>query len=112
MNVFHYETSSGKDVILEYINSLDVTEQVDAFTVLENMEKGEFDKIFFKKWTKKIYEAYFKKHNRLFFIIHHKENIYILHACRKQKNKTEKTDSNLVKKRAKELGKQLGENFI
>ena len=49
MNVFHYETSSGKDVILEYINSLNVTEQVDAFTVLENMEKGEFDKIFFKK---------------------------------------------------------------
>lgn len=36
----------------------------------------------------------------------------LLHACRKQKNKTEKTDKKLVQKRASELGKQLGKTFI
>lgn len=41
-----------------------------------------------------------------------KENIYLLHACRKQKNKTEKTDQKLVRKRASELGEQLGKTFI
>ena len=40
------------------------------------------------------------------------ENIYLLHACQKQKNRTEKKDKNIVIKRAKELGKQLGKVFI
>ena len=35
-------------------------------------------------------------------------NIYLLHACRKQKNQTEKKDKKIVIKRAKELGKALG----
>lgn len=38
--------------------------------------------------------------------------IYLLHACRKQKNQTEKTDKKIVVKRAKELGKILGKDFI
>ena len=76
------------------------------------MEKGEFDKIKFKRWEKKVYEVYFQKHNRIFYITVDKENIYLLHACRKQKNKTEKTDKKLVRKRASELGKQLGKTFI
>lgn len=41
-----------------------------------------------------------------------KENIYLLHSCRKQKNKTEKKDANIVRKRAKELGNMLGRKFI
>ena len=36
----------------------------------------------------------------------------LLHACRKQKNRTEKNDKNIVIKRAKELGKELGKDFI
>lgn len=38
--------------------------------------------------------------------------MYLLHACRKQKNQTEKTDKKIVIKRAKELGKMLGKTFI
>ena len=38
--------------------------------------------------------------------------MYLLHACRKQKNRTEKNDKNIVIKRAKELGKELGKDFI
>lgn len=72
------------------------------------MENGEFDKIRFKRWEKKVYEVYFQKDNRIFYIVVDKENIYLLHSCRKQKNKTEKTDVKIVRKRAKELGKQLG----
>ena len=40
------------------------------------------------------------------------ENIYLLYACRKQKNQTEKTNKKIVIKRAKELGRLLGKIFI
>ena len=69
MNVHSYKNSSGKDLILEYIDTLEEEERVDAFSVLELLEQGEFDKIFYKKWEKKIYEVYFRKHNRKNFNI-------------------------------------------
>lgn len=90
MNVHSYTSSSGRDLIMDYINSLTEDEQVDAFSVLECIENGEFEKILFKRWQKKIYEVYFRKHNRIFYVTVDEQNIYLLHACRKQKNQTEK----------------------
>lgn len=107
-----YFSNSGKNLIYEYIDSLPINERVDGYSVLSHMEDGEFDKIFFKPWEKKVYEVYFQKHNRIFYIVHDAENIYLLHACRKQKNKTEKRDANIVRKRAKELSQILGKKFI
>lgn len=72
----------------------------------------EFDKIVFKQWERKVYEVYFRKHNRIFYVAADEQNLYLLHACRKQKNQTEKTDKKIVIKRAKELGKMLGKTFI
>ena len=48
MKVHSYCTNSGKDLILEYIDSLSDEERIDAFSVLECMEKAEFEKIFYK----------------------------------------------------------------
>ena len=112
MNIHTYQSSSGRDLIREYIDTLTESEQIDALSVLKCMEKNEFNKIQFKKWHKRVYEVYFQKHNRLFYIVADGSNLYLLHACRKQKNKTEKKDKNIVIKRAKELGKALGKNFI
>lgn len=112
MNIHTYQSTSGRDCIREYIDSLTEPEQVDALSVLESMEKGEFDKIQFKQWQKKVYEVYFRKHNRIFYVVADSTNIYLLHACQKQKNRTEKKDKNIVIKRARELGKQLGKAFV
>lgn len=112
MVLHDYMSSSGKNLILDYIENLTEDEKTDAYSVRESLEKGEFDRILFKRWEKKVYEVYFKKHNRIFYIVADKENIYLLHACRKQKNKTEKKDQKIVKKRAAELGKFLGKSFI
>lgn len=112
MNVHSYTSSSGRDLIMDYINSLTEDEQVDAFSVLECMENGEFEKILFKRWQKKIYEVYFRKHNRIFYVTVDEQNIYLLYACRKQKNQTEKKDKKIIIKRAKELGKILGKKII
>ena len=112
MILHSYYSSSGRDLIVDYIKSLPDEERADGLSVMEYMENGEFDKIRFKRWEKKVYEVYFQKHNRIFYITVDHENIYLLHACRKQKNKTEKTDKNIVRKRASELGKALGKIFI
>lgn len=112
MQIHTYRSKSGRDLISEYINSLTETEQVDAFSVLHCMENGEFDKIQFKQWQKKVYEVYFQKHNRIFYVAADEDNIYLLHACKKQKNRTELKDKNIVIKRAKELGKELGKKVV
>lgn len=112
MVLHKYLSDSDRDLIMEYIDSLPEEERIDGLSVLECMEKGEFDKIFFKRWDKKVYEVYFRKHNRIFYITVDGNSIYLLHACRKQKNQTEKKDKRIVIKRAKELGKALGKVFI
>lgn len=112
MILHNYESNSGRDLIFDYIDSLTKKEQVDAITVLERLKNEEMDKIKFKHWEKKIYEVYFYKDNRIFYIVTDGNNMYLLHACRKQKNQTEKKDTKIVKARAKELGKILGKTFI
>ena len=97
MILHNYLSNSGRDLIYEYINSLPEAEKIDGYTVLQHMEKGEFDKVLFKRWEKKVYEVYFQKNNRVFYITVDKENIYLLHSCRKQKNKTE-TGSQIQRK--------------
>lgn len=77
MILHNYLSNSGRDLIYEYINSLPEAEKIDGYTVLQHMEKGEFDKILFKRWEKKVYEVYFQKNNRVFYITVDKANIYI-----------------------------------
>ena len=112
MTVHHYKTSGGKDLILDYIMGLSKAEIVDGLSVLENFEKDELEKLNIKPWQGKVWEAYFYKHNRIFYVIVDGQNVYMLHACKKQKNKTEKQDSAIILKRAKELGHQLAKKFV
>ena len=81
-------------------------------TIMELMEEGRLDELKVSHWSDKIYEVYFYKYNRIFYVISDEENMYLLHACRKQKNKTEKKDCKIVISRAKELGSQLGKKFV
>ncbi|MBD5481696.1 MAG: hypothetical protein HDR15_04065 [Lachnospiraceae bacterium] len=112
MVLHHYQSSSGKDLILEYVKSLPDDEKTDGFSVLQCLQNEEMDKIRFKRWEKKVYEVYFYKDNRIFYVVADGKSMYLLHACRKQKNQTEKKDKKIVIKRAKEIGKLLGKTFI
>lgn len=112
MILHNYKSSSGKDVIFEYIDGLTEDERVDALSVIECLKQDRMEEIKFKRWEKKVYEVYFYKYNRIFYVVADEENMYLLHACRKQKNQTEKMDKKIIVKRAKELGKILGKSFI
>lgn len=112
MKIHSYVSSGGKDLIMDYIMNLTEDEKVDGLSVLEDMENGKTDCLIMKHWDGKIWEVYFRKHNRIFYVTVEGTDIYLLHACRKQKNKTEKKDKNIVIKRAKELGNLLKKTFI
>lgn len=62
-----YYSSSGRDLIMDYIDSLTVEEQVDAFSVLENLEKGEFEKYFLNGGIKR-FTKYILKNIIVFFM--------------------------------------------
>jgi len=112
MKLHHYETAGGKDLILDYIDKLNKDEQTDGLSVLQKLKNNNFKELTIKTWQGKISEVYFYKHNRIFYVVADGENMYLLHACRKQKNKTEQKDSEIGIKRAKNIGKMLSTNFI
>lgn len=112
MKILSYKSASGRDIIMDYINSLQPEETADALSVLQCMGNNEFDKIYYKPWRGKVYEVYFRKSKRIFYITVEAHTIYIIHACQKQKGKTEKKDADIVIKRAKEIGKIYNKKFI
>jgi phage-related protein len=46
------------------------------------------------------------------YVVADKDNIYLVHACKKQKLKAEKFELAKAKKRIKALEKELGKKFI
>lgn len=112
MTIHKVKTAGGKDLILEYIDSLSKDESVDGYSTLEMLEQERFDELIIKHWQGKIQEVYFYKHNRIFYVVVDGQDMYLLHACRKQKNKTEKQDNEIIIKRAKALGEILHKKFV
>ena len=43
MNINYYTNNSGKNLILDYINSLSKEEQIDALSVIQCMEEEKFE---------------------------------------------------------------------
>ena len=64
MKVHSYFSETGRDLIMEYIDSLTEDERIDALSVLECIEKDEFEEIFFKRWEKKIFIYCMRVENR------------------------------------------------
>ena len=94
--------------ILRYIEDLDDNIQVDFYQKLGGLRVGdkETSGINFRKWEKDVYEANFGKRHRLFFLIKNNQCV-LLHACQKQKNRTEGKDCENIRSRAKNTRKIL-----
>lgn len=59
MNLYYYQSMSGKNLILEYIDSLPVDEQVDGYSVLKNLEDGKLEQIRLNDGRKKFMRCIF-----------------------------------------------------
>ena len=96
-------------MIIEFIQSLDKPEKAEGMLILKIFKDGssvELAKLKAEKFDGAIWEIKFKYHNRIFFVIENENDIYLLHAFKKQKNKTELKDKKLVIQRCKEMLKK------
>lgn len=114
MEVYTYETQGGKDLIYDYINNLPIVEQSKAHLIIKKIQNDGIKALEFmdtRQLRKKLYEIKFSK-NRFMYVIVDESNMYILNACRKQKGKAEIFEINKAIKRAKELGRELCQEFV
>lgn len=104
MNVYTYKTDGGKDLIRDYLDTLDRSEYVEGYFILTELEKQGIDflnSLVTRQIEGKIWEIKFRRHNRIFYVLIDRENIYLLHACKKQKGRTEQQNLKIARNRAK-----------
>jgi phage-related protein len=106
MNVYTYETNGGKDLIKEYLDQLPKNESAEGYFIIESLEQ--YGTTFLQSLNTRqlggrLWEIKFYRHNRIFYVLINQENIYLLHACKKQKGKAEKFELNKARKRMLEI---------
>lgn len=114
MNIYRYETDGGKDLILAYINKLPKKQKAEATGIQAKLQVDgleALETLNTRQLKKKLWEIKFDD-NRLMYVIADADNLYILHACKKQKGKAEQFELNKAIERAKELGRELGKSFV
>ena len=106
MKIYTYLTSGGKDLIKEYLNNLPVSEKAEGYFILDMLEEqgvAYFKNLNIRQIEGKIWEIKFRRHNRIFYILLNEDNLYLLHACKKQKGKAEKFELDKARLRSKEI---------
>lgn len=106
MKIHSYFTSGGKDLIREYLDRLTNSEKAEGYFILEMLgTKGMtyLESLNTRQIEGKIWEIKFRRHNRIFYILLNEDNLYLLHACKKQKGRAEKFELKKAKTRAKEI---------
>ncbi len=109
MILHDYETSSGRNVIKEYMDSLTIPEIVDGYSVREKMENGEFEKLNIKRWEKK-YTKYIFTNTIAYFILSQTVTIFIT-CMQKAKKQNGKGRFKNNKKESKRIGKGIGKEI-
>jgi len=93
MNVHHYVTRGGKDLIFEYIDGLPKNEKAEGLIILEKLEDeglAALDVLNTRQLRGKLWEIKFYDNNRIMYVVADEDNMYLVHACKKQKGKAEK----------------------
>ncbi len=107
MNVFSYCTLGGKDLIREFLDDLPSRESAEGYYILEQLEKEGvpfLKTLNIRQLEGKLWEIKYPRHNRIFYVLLDGDNIYLLHACKKQKGKAEKFELDKARERSKEIG--------
>jgi phage-related protein len=106
MNIFTYSTSGGKDLIRDFLESLPKKESAEGYFIIRELEEQGIEflrTLNTRQLERKLWEIKFQRHNRIFYVLVDEDNMYLLHACKKQKGKAEKFELEKAKKRAKEI---------
>lgn len=106
MKIHDYYTQGGKNVIKEYLSSLPKTEGRIGYEIRHMLIEDGIKalKILNTRQLKsKLWEIKFSQ-NRIMYVLTDENNIYLLHACKKQKGKAEQFELETAIQRAKEKG--------
>ena len=98
MKIIDYKTAGGKNLITEYLDNLPKREKNEAYAFrrsIINYGVAALQSLNTRQLKGKLWEIKFSS-NRIMYVIKDGENIYFLHACKKQKGKAEKTDLELA----------------
>ena len=109
MRIHDFHTAAGKNIIKEYLHSLPRTEMYVGYHIRHMLgSKGlsALEELDTRQISGKLWEIKFSK-NRIMYIITDNDNIHMLHACKKQKDKAEQFEIDTAKQRAKELGLKI-----
>ena len=110
VKIHDYKTAGGKNLILEYLKKLPAKERAEGYWIRQSINNEGFNALEFLKTRQlrgKLWEIKFTS-NRIMYVVKDGDNIYFLHACKKQKGKAEKQDLETAIKRAKEYGLKIG----
>ena len=110
MILHDYETSSGRNVIKEYIDSLTIPEMVDGYSVREKMENGEFEKLNIKRWEKKYTKYIFIRQSHILYYPRRWQYLFIT-CMQKAKKQNGKGRFKNNKKESKRIGKGIGKEI-
>lgn len=108
MKVFTYHTSGEKDLILEYIDSLPKDESAIGYAIIDQLAKYGFDALQYldtRQIRSKLWEIKFRRKNQILYVVVEDKNVYLLHACKKQKGKAETFEIETAENRMKEIDK-------
>lgn len=106
MNIYDYTTSGGKNLIIDYINSLPPALRAEILEVRQLIHERGMDafplldtrQLFKKLWEIKILQE------RIMYVIQDQNSVYFLNICKKEKGKAEKQELEKAKKRARAAG--------
>ena len=109
MRIHDYHTAAGKNLIKEYLGALPKTEMYVGYHIRHMIgSKGlaALDELDTRQIRGKLWEIKFSQ-NRIMYIIADGDNIHMLHACKKQKDKAEQFDVDTAIRRAREKGFEI-----
>ena len=109
MNIHDYHTSGGKNLIKEYISTIPIDERRTIYRIRHKIILFgllAFQELNTRQLRGKLYEIKYTD-NRIMYVIKDNDNVYFLHACQKEKGKTEKFEIDKAIQRAKELNLKL-----
>jgi phage-related protein len=99
-------TTGGKNLIKEFLSSLPEPERTEGYRIRHRIvENGldALDNLNTRQLRGKLWEIKFSE-NRVMYVVANKNNIFFLHACKKQKDKAEKFEIEKALARMNEAG--------
>ena len=106
MDIYDYTTAGGKNLIIEYIDTLPAAVKAEVLATRQliiDLGVHAFSLLVTRQLYKKLWEIKISQ-ERILYVIQDQNSVYFLHICKKQKGKAEKQELEKAKKRAKAEG--------